>query len=111
VEWQWDCYAVQYFTDYNTILGGHTYTLSAAVKSESQDNPAAWFVLGLQWLDGADQVFGDEMNPQPPDVNYDWTRLSFSLVAPANAHRAVVWLTGHYPGRVTFDKISLTQEN
>jgi hypothetical protein len=107
---QWDCYAVQIYTEYNTILGGHTYRVSAAVKSESQDNPAAWFVIGVQWLDQSDAVFGDEKNPQLADVNYDWTRLTWTLVAPSNARRAVVWLTAHYPGRVTYDKVSLVEE-
>jgi hypothetical protein len=103
----WDCYAIQAFTDYGTIEGGRTYRVSAVVRSEAQDNPAAWFVLGVQWLDGADRVFGDEKNPRPADVNYDWSRLEWDLVAPADARRAVVWLSAHYPGRVTYDQVSI----
>ena len=76
-----------------------------------QDNPAAWFVIGLQWLDASDGMFGDEKNPEGPNVNYDWMRMEFDLVAPLNARRAVVWLTGHYPGRVTFDKVSIAPIN
>jgi len=103
----WDCYAIQAFTDYNTIEGGRTYRVSAVVRSEAQDNPAAWFVVGVQWLDGSDRVFGDEKNPRPADPNYDWTVMSWDLVAPADARRAVVWLSAHYPGRVTYDQVSI----
>jgi hypothetical protein len=103
----WDCYAIQAFTDYNTIEGGRTYRISAVVRSEAQDNPAAWFVVGLQWLDGSDRVFGDEKNPRPADVNYEWTRLEWDLVAPADARRAVIWLSAHFPGRVTYDQVSI----
>ncbi len=103
----WDCYAIQAFTDYGTIEGGRTYRVSAVVRSEGQDNPAAWFVVGVQWLDGSDRVFGDEKNPRPADPNYDWTAMSWDLVAPADARRAVVWLSAHYPGRVTYDQVSI----
>lgn len=103
----WDCYAIQAFADYGTIEGGRTYRISAVVRSEAQDNPAAWFVVGLQWLDGSDRVFGDEKNPRPADVNYDWTRIEWDLVAPADARRAVIWLSAHYPGRVTYDQVSI----
>lgn len=104
---RWDCYAIQTFTDYGTIEPGRTYRVHARVRSEAQDNPAAWFVVGLQWLDGSDAVFGDEKNPRPSDVNYDWTVIEWDLVAPAGARRAVIWLSAHYPGRVTYDDVSI----
>jgi hypothetical protein len=104
---RWDCYAIQTFTDYATIEPGRTYRIHARVRSEAQDNPAAWFVVGLQWLDGSDAVFGDEKNPRLSDVNYDWTVIEWDLVAPAGARRAVIWLSGHYPGRVTYDDVSI----
>lgn len=104
---RWDCWAIQRFTDYGTILGGHRYRVSAVVRSEGQNNPAAWFVVGLQWLDANDRVFGDEKNPRLADVNYDFTLVSWDLVAPAEARRAVVWLSAHYPGRVTYDQVAL----
>lgn len=103
----WDCWAIQRFTDHGSILGGHRYRVSAAVRSEGQDNPAAWFVVGLQWLDASDAVFGDEKNPPLADVNYDYTVVSWELVAPPEARRAVVWLSAHYPGRVTYDEVAL----
>ena len=104
----WDCTAIQSFTDYSTVTPGRTYRISAHVRAERQDNPAAWFVIGLQWLDASDAVFGDEKNPRLVDVNYDFTDLSWDLVAPPNAHRAVIWLSGHYPGRVTYDDVSFS---
>ena len=105
---QWDCYAVQTFTDYDTIIGGQTYRVTATVRSEGQNNPASWFIIGVQWLDGSDRVFGDEKNPRPSEVNFDWTSSSWELVAPQEARRAVVWLTAHYPGLVVYDNVSLT---
>ena len=105
---QWDCYAVQVVTDYNTISGGATYRFRASIRSEGQDNPAAWFVVGLQWLDSGDRFFGDLKNPQPTEVNFDWTVREYELTAPPEARRALIWLTAHYPGRVTYDNLSLT---
>lgn len=104
---RWDCYAIQTFTDYGAIEPGRTYRIRARVRSEAQDNPAAWFVVGLQWLDGSDAVFGDEKNPRLADVSYDWTVIEWDLVAPAGARRALIWLSAHYPGRVTYDDVSI----
>ncbi len=104
---EWDCYAVQFFTDYSTIEPGRTYRVSAVVRSERQDNPAAWFTVGVQWLNGSDGVFGDEKNPMTAELDYDWKLLAFDLVAPADARRAVVWLTAHYPGLVAYDNVSI----
>ncbi len=106
---EWDCYAVQAFTDYATIEPGATYRLSFAARSEGQDNPAGWFMIGVQWLDGSDGVFGNEQNPQQMPLDFDWKRIDWDLVAPAEARRAVVWLTAHYPGRVDFDALSFTR--
>lgn len=106
---QWDCYAIQAFTDYSTIFGGRTYRVRAAVRSAGQDNPGAWFFLGVQWLDANDQVFGNEQNPRMEPLNFEWRAFEWDLVAPADARRAVVWLTAHYPGRVDFDSLSMTE--
>ncbi len=106
---EWDCYAIQAFTDYSTIEPGATYRLSFAARSEGQDNPAGWWMIGVQWLDGADGVFGNEQNPAQSPLDFEWTRIDWDLVAPANARRAVVWLTAHYPGRVDFDALSFTR--
>lgn len=106
---EWDCYAVQAFTDYSTIEPGATYRLSFAARSEGQDNPAGWFMIGVQWLDGSDGVFGNEQNPEQSPLDFGWKRIDWDLVAPAEARRAVVWLTAHYPGRVDFDALSLTR--
>ena len=106
---QWDCYAVQRASDYDTIEGGATYRVSAVVRSSgNSENPAAWFVLGVQWLDASDQFFGDEKNPETASASendYEWKLLSFELVAPPNARRVLVWLSAHYPGRVDFDNV------
>jgi len=112
---QWDCYAVQLFSDYNTIQEGATYRISAAARSQGNTiNPAAWFHIGAQWLDGNDAVFGDVKNPKPAsgDLNdYDWKVLWWDVVAPPGAKRIVVWLSGHYPGRVDFDNVSVVKLN
>jgi hypothetical protein len=108
---QWDCYAIQRVSDYNTIVGGKTYRVSASVRSTGNaDNPAAWFIVGVQWLDASDGFFGDEKNPKTvaaSDNDFDWKQLSFDLVAPQNARRILVWLSAHYPGRVDIDNVSV----
>jgi hypothetical protein len=110
---QWDCYAVEIKSDPNTIVGGQTYRISASVRSSGNaTNDMAWFVLGAQWLDAQDVVFGDEKNPQPmnaADNDYGWKVMSWEVVAPANATRILVWATGHYPGRVDFDNVSVVK--
>lgn len=110
---QWDCYAIQLFSDYNTITGGATYRISVAARSQGNAvNPAAWFHIGAQWLDANDGVFGDVKNPKPAsgDLNdYDWKVLFWDVVAPPEAHRIVVWLSAHYPGRVDFDNVSVVK--
>lgn len=110
---QWDCYAIQIYSDYNTIVGGATYRISAAARSTGNTvNPAAWFHIGANWLDGNDAVFGDVKNPKPSsgDQNdYEWKVVYWDVVAPANAKRIVVWLSAHYPGRVDFDNISVVK--
>lgn len=110
---EWDCYAIQRVSDYNSIEGGATYRISAVVRSEGNAaNPAAWFTLGIQWLDGSDAFFDDVKNPKPNDPadnDYDWKVMSFDIVAPANARRILVWLSAHYPGRVDYDNVSVVK--
>jgi len=110
---QWDCYAVQRVSDYNSIEGGATYRISASVRASGNNvNPAAWFVLGVQWLDANDAFFGDEKNPKTATAaenDYDWKVLQWELTAPANAKRILVWLSAHYPGRADFDNVSVTK--
>ena len=75
-------------------------------------NPAAWFHIGAQWLDGNDAVFDDIKNPKPAsgDLNdYDWKIVWWDVVAPPQAKRIVVWLSAHYPGRVDFDNVSVVK--
>lgn len=75
-------------------------------------NPAAWFVMGAQWLDGSDVFFGDVKNEKTTsaaDNDYDWKLLSFDVVAPQNAKRMLIWLSAHYPGRVDFDDVSVVK--
>jgi hypothetical protein len=116
---QWDCYAIQTVSDYNSIIGGRRYRVSASVRSTGNaprgatcpECVAAWFVLGVQWLDASDQFFGDEKNPRPATAaehDFDWRVLSWELVAPSNARRVLLWLTAHYPGRVDFDNVAIT---
>lgn len=110
---QWDCYAIQQFSDYNTIQGGATYRISAVARSQGNAvNPAAYFILGAQWLDANDAVFGDVKNPKPATASlndFDWQVVSFDTVAPASAKRAVIWLSAHYPGRVDYDNVSIVK--
>lgn len=106
---EWDCYAIQAFTDYDTIRGGRTYRLRATVRSIGRENPGGWFFLGLSWLDGDDRVFGDERNPRVEPLDFDWRRVELDVVAPPEARRAVVWLTAHYDGRVDFDSVALVE--
>jgi hypothetical protein len=106
----WDCYAVQTVSPYNSIEGGATYVIRATVRAEGNDNPAAWFIVGVQWLDANDGFFGDEKNPQPADPadnNFAWKVLEWEVVAPANARRILVWLSAHYPGAVTYDHVAV----
>lgn len=110
---QWDCYAIQRVSDYGSIQGGATYRISAAVRAQGNAiNPAAWFVLGVQWLDAQDQFFGDVKNPKTAaaaDNDFDWKVLSFNVVAPSNATRILVWLSAHYPGRVDYDNVAVVK--
>lgn len=110
----WDCYAVQTVSPYNSIEGGATYRIRATVRSQGNAvNPAAWFVLGVQWLDGNDGFFGDEKNPQPidpADNDHDWKVLEWELVAPAQARRILVWMTAHYPGEVEYDHVAVIKK-
>jgi hypothetical protein len=109
----WDCYAVQRVSDYFTIEEGRRYRISAAVRSTGNAvNPAAWFIIGVQWVDATDSFFGDDKNPQTSsaeDNDFDWKVLTFDLVAPAGATRILVWLTAHYPGRVEYDNIAVVR--
>lgn len=110
---QWDCYAIQMYTDYNTIEGGATYRISATMRSQGNAvNPSGWFHLGAQWLDGNDAVFGDLKSAKPAtpaENDYDWRLFFYDVVAPANAKRIVVWLTAHYPGRVDYDNVAVVK--
>lgn len=110
---EWDCYAIQRVTDYSSIEGGATYRISARVRSSGNaTNPAAWFVLGAQWLDANDGFFGDVKNPQTASAaanDFDWKTLAWDVVAPPNARRMLVWLSAHYPGRVDYDDVSVTK--
>ena len=109
----WDCYALQTVSDYSTIEGGRTYRVSAAVRSQGNAvNPAAWFIIGVQWLDASDRFFGDEKNPETSSAgenDFDWKVLSFELSAPRDATRILVWLTAHYPGKVEYDNVAVVQ--
>jgi hypothetical protein len=110
---QWDCYAVQRVSDYDSIEGGATYRVSALVRSTGNaTNPAAWFVVGVQWVDASDGFFGDEKNPATASAaenDYGYKLLGWELVAPPQARRILVWLTAHYPGRVDFDAVSVVK--
>jgi hypothetical protein len=109
----WDCYAIQTVSDYFTIEEGHTYRVSAVVRSSGNSvNPAAWFLIGVQWVNASDGFFGDEKNPPtsgPEENDFDWKLLSFDLVAPPEATRILVWLTAHYPARVEYDNVSVVR--
>ncbi len=111
----WDCYAVQTVSPYNSIEGGQTYVIRATLRSQGNAvNPAAWFVLGVQWLDENDTFFGDEKNPMPGDPadnDYNWRVLEWEVTAPANARRILVWMTAHYPGEVTYDHIAVLKKD
>ena len=110
----WDCYAVQTVSGYNTIEGGATYVIRAAARSEGNAvNPAAWFILGVQWLDGNDAFFGDEKNPKPADSadnDFEWKVIEWEVQAPANARRILVWMTAHHPGRVDYDHVAVIKK-
>ncbi|MCC6900811.1 MAG: hypothetical protein IT377_17665 [Polyangiaceae bacterium] len=109
----WDCYAVQRVSDYGSIQGGATYRISASVRSTGNAvNPAAWFIVGAQWLDGNDAFFGDEKNPKPASAaanDFDWKVIQWDVVAPQNAKRILVWLSAHYPGRADIDNVSVVK--
>jgi hypothetical protein len=81
----WDCYAVQTVSGYSTIEAGRTYRISAVVRSQGNAvNPAAWFILGAQWVDGGDGFFGDVKNPETAgaeDNDFDWKVLSITPAA------------------------------
>jgi hypothetical protein len=108
---EWDCYAVQTVSPYNSIEGGATYVVRAVVRSEGNSvNPAAWFLLGAQWLDDKDTFFGDEKNPKTTSAvenDHDWKVLEWELTAPPQARRILLWLSAHYPGKVTFDHVAV----
>ncbi|MCA9636173.1 MAG: hypothetical protein KC420_09125 [Myxococcales bacterium] len=110
----WDCYAVQTVSPYNSIEGGATYIIRATVRAQGNAvNPAAWFVVGAQWLDQNDAFFGDEKNPKTNDASendFDWKVLEWELVAPDNARRILVWMTAHYPGQVEYDHVAVIKK-
>ncbi|MEB2311673.1 MAG: hypothetical protein OZ928_07465 [Polyangiaceae bacterium] len=110
---EWDCYAVQRVSDYDSIEGGAKYRISASVRSTGNSvSPAAWFLIGVQWVDGNDAFFGDEKNPKTASAaenDFDWKVLEWELTAPANAKRILVWLSAHYPGRVDIDNVSVVK--
>jgi len=97
---------------------GGRYRVQALVRSQGNapdgascpECAAAWFVIGVQWLDANDSFFGDEKNIKPADPSqndHDWSLESFDLDAPPNATRILVWLTAHYPGRVDYDNVAV----
>jgi hypothetical protein len=115
---EWDCYAIQRVSDYGSIQGGARYRVQALVRSQGNapdgaycpECAAAWFVIGVQWLDANDSFFGDEKNIKPADPSqndHDWSLVSFDLEPPPNATRILVWLTAHYPGRVDYDNVAV----
>jgi hypothetical protein len=109
----WDCYAIQTVSGYFTIEAGRTYRVSAVVRSTGNSvNPAAWFLVGVQWVNAGDGFFGDEKNPRTSSAaenDFDWKLLIFDLVAPPEATRILVWLSAHYPGRVEYDNVSVVR--
>lgn len=117
---KWDCYAIQRVSPYGSIQGGSKYRIQAALRSEGNapdgstcpECAAAWFTIGVQWLDASDAFFGDVKNPIPSDPSmndHGWQVAWFEVDAPANATRILVWLTAHFPGRVDYDNISVTK--
>lgn len=110
---EWDCYAIQRVSDYDSIVGGAKYRISASVRSTGNSvNPAAWFIIGAQWLDGSDAFFGDEKNPKTTTAaenDFDWKLIEWEVVAPANAKRILIWLSAHYPGRADIDNVSVVK--
>lgn len=110
----WDCYAVQKVSDYNSIEGGARYRIRTVARASGNlDWDTAYFVLGVQWLDASDAFFGDEKNPRPVPAtatNFDWKVIEWELVAPADARRILVWMTGHYPGKVEYDHVAVVRQ-
>jgi hypothetical protein len=59
---------------------------------------------------GQDAFFGDEKNPKTASAaenDHDWKILEWELTAPPQARRILVWLSAHYPGKVTFDHVAV----
>jgi len=79
------------------------------VRSEGNDNPASWYVIGIWWMHDDVRVSGESevKNPEQETTIYDWRLIEFEAVAPVDANRAAVFLTAHYHGIVWYDDIVL----
>lgn len=114
----WSSFAVQQFTSQlePMIRPGERYRLEGWVKAEGIRNPAGWYKLGLWFTDKGGTPIGDSIkNDRLTDghgdllLNHDWRRVTIEAVAPPNAARAVVILSGHWDeaGTVWYDDITL----
>jgi len=114
----WSNFAVQQFTSpiLPMIEPGKRYRLTGWVKAEGIKNPAGWYKLGLWCTDAGGKPIGDFLknekltdNEGEPILNHDWQKFTIEAVAPLNAARAVVILSGHWDdaGTVWYDDIQL----
>lgn len=73
-------------TDVDTITPGHTYTLSAWVRTIPSDSDTR---MMISWWDASNTAIYENTSPPLPTTG-NWTRISVTAVAPPNASRAQV---------------------
>ncbi len=103
---EWDRGAVRQVTPYHSVIGGHRYRVTAWIRAEGVENPAGWYLLGLWWFRN-DTRIGEVKMPKQDELNFEWRRIVFEAVAPADANRAAILLTRHTDGTVWYDDIEL----
>lgn len=91
-----------YFTTVVEVAGGQRYTLGHYTRSEKLGAAR----LQINWIgsDGSQQPSIDVVSTTP---RWRWNKLS--VTAPANATRAIIYLTPHEESEVWFDDVWFAQ--
>ncbi len=115
----WDLGMVRQVSAYNSVNAGATYDISVWIRSQNIVNCAGWYLFGIWWFNGSDQLIGEVKMPQPDGCkcprndgcNHDWQLVSFAAVAPAGARRVAAVLTRHTDGDAWYDDVSISERS
>jgi hypothetical protein len=100
-----------------SVNPGSTYTASAYIKSQVAKTTAVWFQIRYLKQDGTTQSSLLSQSPKSSTTATDWTRISFTTTAPADAlfAKIFIWVDAvaasgaeyHYVDGVLFEESSV----